>query len=128
MVPLDTLCGFVVVDKAPQQHLVLRSTSHLPLSWRRRGIAGVDWTWAFVLVPTSGGTRLLFRWRAHTRPWWLTLGAHAFLLPADYVMSREHAAGHRLEGDRRPGVGPNGSTVEVLGLFGNECPERTLTA
>ena len=91
--PSDTLCGFVVVDKAPQQHLVLRSTSHLPLSWRRRGIAGVDWTWAFVLVPTSGGTRLLFRWRAHTRPWWLTLGAHAFLLPADYVMSRSMLRG-----------------------------------
>jgi len=91
--PFDTLCGFVVVDTAPQQHLVLRSTSHLPLSWRRRGIAGVDWTWAFVLVPTSGGTRLIFRWRAHTRPWWLTLGAHAFLLPADYVMSRSMLRG-----------------------------------
>lgn len=83
----DTLCGFVVVEKSPPRHLVLRSTTHLPLSWRRRGIAGVDWTWAFVLVPTTDGTRLLFRWRAHTRPWWLTLGAHAFLLPADYVMS-----------------------------------------
>ena len=84
----DTLCGFVVVEQSPHHHLVLHSTSHLPRSWRRRGIAAVDWTWAFVLVPTSGGTRMLFRWRAHTRPWWLTLGAHAALLPADYVMSR----------------------------------------
>jgi hypothetical protein len=90
---LDTLCGFVVVDEVPLEHLVLRSTSHLPLSWRRRGIAGVDWTWSFVLLPTPGGTRLLFRWRAHTRPWWLTLGAHAFLLPADYVMSRSMLRG-----------------------------------
>jgi hypothetical protein len=89
----DSLCGFVVADEEPHRHLVLRSTSHLPLSWRRRGIAGVDWTWAFVLVPTTGGTRLLFRWRAHTRPWWLTLGAHAFLLPADYVMSRSMLRG-----------------------------------
>jgi hypothetical protein len=89
----DTLCGFVVVEKDPERHLVLRSTSHLPLSWRRRGIAGVDWTWAFVLVPVTDGTRLLFRWRAHTRPWWLTVGAHAFLLPADYVMSRSMLRG-----------------------------------
>ena len=100
----DTLCGFVVVEEEPERHLVLRSTSHLPLSWRRRGIAGVDWTWAFVLVPTSGGTRLLFRWRAHTRPWWLTLGAHAFLLPADYVMSRSMLRGiaRRVAAAQRP--------------------------
>ena len=89
----DTLCGFVVVEEEPQQHLVLRSTSHLPLSWRRRGIAGVDWTWAFVLTPVPAGTRLVFRWRAHTRPAWLTLGAHAFLLPADFVMSRSMLQG-----------------------------------
>jgi hypothetical protein len=89
----DTLCGFVVVEEVPDHHLVLRSTSHLPLSWRRRGLAEVDWTWAFVLVPVPGGTRLIFRWRAHTRPPWLTLGAHAFLLPADYVMSRSMLRG-----------------------------------
>jgi hypothetical protein len=89
----DSLCGFVVVEEVPQRHLVLRSTSHLPLSWRRRGIASVDWMWAFVLVEQPGGTRLMFRWRAHTRPWWLTVGAHAFLLPADYVMSRSMLRG-----------------------------------
>ena len=89
----DTLCGFVVVEEEPREHLVLRSTSHLPLSWRRRGIATVDWTWSFVLVPVPGGTRLVFRWRAHTWPWWLTLGAHAFLLPADFVMSRDMLRG-----------------------------------
>jgi len=91
--PPDTHCGFVVVEEAPDRHLVLRSTSHLPTSWRRRGIAGVDWTWTFVLVPVPGGTRLIFRWRARTRPWWLTLGAHSFLLPADYVMSRSMLRG-----------------------------------
>jgi hypothetical protein len=89
----DTLCGFVVVEQSPNHHLVLHSTSHLPHSWRRRGIAAVDWTWAFVLVRTSDGTRMLFRWRAHTRPWWLTLGAHAALLPADYLMSRSMLRG-----------------------------------
>jgi hypothetical protein len=93
----DTLCGFVVVEEVPQQHLVLRSTSHLPLSWRRRGIAAVDWTWSFVLVPVPGGTRLLFRW-------WLTLGAHAFLLPADFVMSRSMLRGiaRRVAGNQAP--------------------------
>jgi hypothetical protein len=89
----DTECGFVVVAVEPERHLVLHSTSHLPLAWRRRAIAGVDWTWAFVLRPESDGTRLVFRWRAHTRPWWLTLGAHAFLLPADFVMSRSMLSG-----------------------------------
>ena len=91
--PPDSRCGFVVVEEEPLRHLVLRSTSHLPLSWRRRGIAGVDWTWAFVLVPVTGGTRLVFRWRAHARPWWLTLGAHALLLPADFMMSRDMLRG-----------------------------------
>jgi hypothetical protein len=91
--PPDSLCGFTVVEKDPPRHLVLRSTSHLPLSWRRRGIARVDWTWTFVLVPATGGTRLVFRWRARTWPWWLTLGVHALLLPADFVMSRDMLRG-----------------------------------
>jgi hypothetical protein len=91
--PPDSRCGFVVVEEEPLRHLVLRSTSHLPLSWRRRGIAAVDWTWAFVLEPTAGGTRLVFRWRAHARPWWLTLGAHALLVPADFLMSRDMLRG-----------------------------------
>jgi hypothetical protein len=42
--PPDTQCGFVVVAEEPERHVVLHSTTHLPLSWRRRGIAGVDWS------------------------------------------------------------------------------------
>ena len=36
--------------------------------------ARISWTWAFVLTPLHGGsaTRLVFRWRACTSPWWLT--------------------------------------------------------
>jgi len=75
------------------RHLVLRSTSHLPLSWRRHGIARVDWTWAFVLVPPCCGTRLVCRWRGCTSPWWLTLGTHALVLPADFVMLRDMLRG-----------------------------------
>jgi hypothetical protein len=111
----DTLCGFVVVAEEPLRHLVLRSTSHLPVSWRRRGIAGVDWTWAFVLVPVTGGTRLVFRWRAHTRPWWLTLGAHAFLLPADFVMSRDMLRGIAARVAAQAGPTPSADLARQLG-------------
>ncbi len=89
----NTQCGFVVVDAQPEHHLVLRSTTHLPLAWRRRGLAQVEWTWTFVLRPVPEGTRLIFRWRAKTSPWWLTVGAHTFLLPADFVMSRSMLRG-----------------------------------
>jgi hypothetical protein len=87
--PPETECGFTVYDVEPARHLVLHSTSHLPLSWRRRGVAGVDWSWAFVLTPADGGarTRLVFRWRSRTTPAWLTVGAQALVVPADAVMS-----------------------------------------
>jgi hypothetical protein len=97
--PPSSECGFVVHDVRPAEHLVLASTRHLPLTWRQRGLAGVWWTWAFVLTPVdtaSGpGTRLLFRWRARTRPWWFTVGAAALVVPADFVMSRDMLRGIR---------------------------------
>jgi hypothetical protein len=84
-----TECGFVVQDVQPAKHLVLSSTTHLPLAWRRRGWT-VTWSWAFVLTPAAGGraTRLVFRWRARTHPWWITAATHLVLVPADFVMSR----------------------------------------
>jgi hypothetical protein len=85
--PPETACGFVVRDLEAGERLVLQSDSHLPLSWRRSGRAAVDWTWSFVLMPDADGTRLLFRWRARTRPWWLTAAVHAFVVPADLLMS-----------------------------------------
>ena len=87
--PPRSECGFVVRELVPNRQLVLHSTTHLPLSWRRRG-RSVTWSWAFVLAPEAGGreTRLLFRWRARTRPWWVTLGTHLFIVPADFLMSR----------------------------------------
>ena len=102
--PPDAKCGFMVVEKEPLRHLVLRSTSHLPLAWRRRGIARVDWTWSFVLVPVTGGTRLIFRWRACTWPGWLTVGAHVLVVPADFVMSRDmlHGIGSRVVARQGP--------------------------
>lgn len=86
----DTECGFIVREIEPSARLLLESTTHLPLSWRQRGLAQLDWTWSFLLAPVEGGrsTRLVFRWRARTRPWWLTVGAHLVIIPADFVMSR----------------------------------------
>jgi hypothetical protein len=88
--PPQTQCGFEVTALEPGRHLVLRSTSHLPLTWRQRGLAGVDWSWSFELLPVAGGrrTRLVFRWRSHTWPGWLTAGAHLVVVPADWVLSR----------------------------------------
>lgn len=88
--PPEAECGFFVREVEPQRYVVLESSSHLPLSWRLRGLAGVCWTWTFLLTPVDDGasTRLVFRWRARTAPWWLTLGAHLTIVPADFVMSR----------------------------------------
>jgi hypothetical protein len=95
--PPDTECGFVVQDFSPASWLVLHSTTHLPLSWRRRDRARVSWTWSFVLTPLEDGraTRLVFRWRARTWPWWLTMGVHAIVVPADVVMSHDMLHGLR---------------------------------
>lgn len=95
--PPETLCGFTVREVVPAERLVLESTTHLPLSWREQDRARLRWTWSFRLAPVDGGraTRLVFRWRARTAPWWLTLGAHLFIVPADFVMSRGMLRGLR---------------------------------
>lgn len=87
--PPETECGFDVVHVEFARSLVLESRTHLPLSWRLRHLAALHWTWSFVLAPVDGGraTRLAFRWRASTSPWWLTAGTHAVIVPADLVMS-----------------------------------------
>jgi hypothetical protein len=69
-----------------------------------------------VLYPVDDGraTRLVFRWRARTTPWWLTLGAQLAIVPADFVMSRGMLRGlrRRAELTGRQGSGqvvPRGS-------------------
>jgi len=93
--PPETECGFVIEQLEPSRLLVLHSTTHLRLQWRRKGTASVDWTWAFNVMPldSGGGARLIFRWRATTKPWWLTLGTSALILPADFLMSRDMLRG-----------------------------------
>ena len=91
----ETHCGFVVQELEPTSHLVLRSNSHLPLSWRTKRHARLDWTWVFVLVPLDGGrrTRFTFRWRARTSPWWVRTLCWVAIVPADLVMSRDMLRG-----------------------------------
>jgi hypothetical protein len=97
----ETECGFVVEVLEPARHLVLRSNSHLPLSWRTRRHARLGWTWVFVLVPLDGGrrTRFTFRWRARTSPSWVRTLCWVAIVPADLVMSRDMLRGIKRRGE-----------------------------
>lgn len=107
--PPEAECWFTVLDVAEGCRLVLHSDSHLPLAWRRRGLVGVEWTWAFELRPVHAEgrvhTRLVFRWRARTRPFWFTVLVRLLVVPADLVMSRSmlHGLRRRVTGSHRRG-------------------------
>jgi hypothetical protein len=91
--PPHTECGLHVVELDQERALVLRSNSHLPMSWRQR--ARLDWTWAFVLTPLDEGqrTRYHFRSRWVTEPWWFSAVGLLGVVPADFVMARDHLLG-----------------------------------
>jgi hypothetical protein len=91
--PPHTECGLHVVSIEPERSLVLRSNSHLPMSWRDR--ATLDWTWTFVMTPRDGGRRCRYHFRSRwvTSPWWFSLGGRLCIVPADFVMSRDHLRG-----------------------------------
>jgi hypothetical protein len=99
--PPETECGLIVRHLEPDRALVLRSTSHLPKSWRDTGRARVDWSWSFNLTPLDGGTRTRFHFRSRwdTAPWWLTLGGRFVIVPADFIMARDmlRGVGYRAE-------------------------------
>ena len=97
----ETRCGFIVEELVPERALVLHSTSHLPASWRDRAV--LDWSWAFDLTRIDDGrrTRYLFRSRWTTAPWWLTLGGTLGIVPADFVMSRDHLHGVKARAEAR---------------------------
>ena len=100
--PPETKTGFIVKQLEPNRALVLHSTSHLPASWRDRGNVALDWSWTFVLTPIDNErrTRYLFRSRWTTSPWWLTVGGWIGIVPADFVMSRDHLHGIRNRAER----------------------------
>jgi hypothetical protein len=103
----ETECGFVVEQLDPPRLLVLRSTSHLPLQWRRSGRASIDWSWVFSVQPVDLGrrSRFIFRWRAATQPWWLTLSAWLMIVPADLIMSRDMLRGVKRRAERLALIG-----------------------
>jgi hypothetical protein len=91
--PPETECGLHVVSIEPGRSLVLRSNSHLPMSWRER--ATLDWTWTFVLTPLDDGQRCRYHFRSRwvTSPWWFSAAGWLGIVPADFVMSRDHLHG-----------------------------------
>ena len=45
-----------------------------------------------MLTPLAGGRRTRFHFRSRwvTTPWWFSLGGWLGIVPADFVMSRDH--------------------------------------
>jgi hypothetical protein len=88
-------CWFTVEQLEPDRLLMLRSTRHLPTSWRQRGLAA-EWIWSWHLdEPAPGRTRLVQRNRMRLDPWWFERGFLATIIPADFIMARSHLRGLR---------------------------------
>jgi hypothetical protein len=91
--PPEVDCWFSVERVEPNRLLVLRSTRHLPASWRQRGLA-MDWIWSWQLSePAPGSTRLVQRNRMRLHPAWFERAFLAAIVPADYIMARSHLRG-----------------------------------
>jgi hypothetical protein len=80
----------------------------LTCHWSRNGTAAVDWSWVFHVVPleSDGRSRLIFRWRAASRPWWLTVSAWLVIIPADFIMSKDMLRGVKRRAERVAGNTP----------------------
>jgi hypothetical protein len=101
--PPDSATEFVIVAMQRNRHLVLRSRTHLPPSWRERYGAWIDWTWAFVLEPVAGGrTRLVLRSRCRLGPRWIAACYWGAMVPADFVMARQQLKGVKSRAERSP--------------------------
>jgi hypothetical protein len=91
--PPEADCWFTVERLEPERLLVLRSTRHLPASWRQGGLA-MDWIWSWHLSePAPGRTRLIQRNRMRLRPVWFERAFLATIIPADFIMARSHLQG-----------------------------------
>jgi hypothetical protein len=91
--PPEADCWFTVERLVPERLLVLRSTRHLPASWRQRGLA-MDWIWSWHLhEPAPGSTRLIQRNRMRLEPVWFERAFLATIVPADFIMARSHLWG-----------------------------------
>jgi hypothetical protein len=91
--PPETDCWFTVEQLEPERLLVLRSTRHLPASWRQRGL-GMDWIWSWQLDQSAPGrTRVIQRNRMRLEPAWFQRAFLATIIPADFIMARSHLRG-----------------------------------
>jgi hypothetical protein len=103
--PPATDCWFTVEQLKPDRLLVLRSTRHLPLSWRQRGLA-MDWIWSWHLdEPIPGRTRVVQRNRMRLHPWWFERAFLGTIVPADFVMARSHLHGLQRRAEEPAGQG-----------------------
>jgi hypothetical protein len=101
--PPATDCWFTVERLEPGRLLVLRSTRHLPLSWRQRGLA-MDWIWSWHLnEPIPGCTRVVQRNRMRLHPRWFERTFLGTIVPADFVMARSHLRGLQRRADAAAG-------------------------
>jgi hypothetical protein len=83
----DNSAYFVVLHVDEPNLLVLRSRTHVPMAWRARFGARIDWVLSFNLRKFEDGTRLHLRTRGRAAPWWLAAGYVTALVPADMVMT-----------------------------------------
>jgi len=93
--PPEAQCAFLVSEIERNHALVLHSREHLPLSWRERFAASMNWSWTFSLESLAGGrTRLLVRSRAALAPRWIAV-LYWIAIPTDFVMARQMLHGIR---------------------------------
>jgi hypothetical protein len=99
--PPESGCGFTVARLFSGRHIVLRSNTHLPPSWRDRFGAWIDWSWAFVLHDAGATrTRLQVRSRSRLGPRWLVVLYRIVLVPADALMSHQMLRGVKRRAER----------------------------
>jgi hypothetical protein len=116
--PPEADCWFTVEQLEPDRLLVLRSTRHLPASWRQRGLA-MDWIWSWHLrEPAAGRTRLVQRNRMRLDPWWFERAFLATIVPADFIMARSHLRGLRRRVEAAAGQG-----IVLLPAAGSQLPD-----
>jgi hypothetical protein len=94
--PPEADCWFTVEQLDVARSLVLRSTTHIPVAWRRHRHVAMEWVWSWHLTePAFGRTRLVQRNRIILEPSWFEVAFLAVVVPADFVMARSHLRGIR---------------------------------
>ena len=130
LIPGDTVDlspngGFTVVGMEPERSLVLR----IPMDPLTGGPASnssrvvLDWTWAFVLQPTTQGCRLIIRVRGDLRPHWLAL-TFPLLDPIHLMMERKmlRTIKQRAEASNPGSTAARRSSVEAFADPSREVP------